>query len=205
MSRLIVTNIETQNIKFDSDTTAFTISSDGNTTGSGMDKLASASATSVNTVDISLDYSGYANFRLILNTIGTASSSGNLAFRWKRDGQSAFDTGAIYASQGTLFDVDNNHLNNNGTATYAYIVFTQNPNRGFQSDLFLGGFGSSTIPTAYHGLTSMTGMNGAFSTFGIGGSYDNATNARERIKEIQIFFNTGDMSEINYALYGLKE
>ncbi len=29
MSRLIVTNIETQNIKFDSDTTAFTISSDG--------------------------------------------------------------------------------------------------------------------------------------------------------------------------------
>ena len=29
MSRLIVTNVETQNIKFDSDTTAFTIGSDG--------------------------------------------------------------------------------------------------------------------------------------------------------------------------------
>ena len=29
MSRLIVTNVETQNIKFDSDTTAFTISSTG--------------------------------------------------------------------------------------------------------------------------------------------------------------------------------
>ena len=29
MSRLVVTNIETQNIKFDSDTTAFTIGSDG--------------------------------------------------------------------------------------------------------------------------------------------------------------------------------
>ena len=205
MSKLVVTNIETQNIKFDSDTTAFTIKSDGNTTGIGMDKLASASATSVNTVQISLDYSGYVNFRLILNAIGTASSNGNLAFRWKRDGQSAFDDGAIYGSQGCLFDVDNNHLNNNGTATYAYIVYTQHPNRGFQSDLFLGGFGSSTIPSAYHGLTSMTGVQGAVSTFGMGGSYDNATNAREKIKEIEIFFNTGDISEIYYALYGLKE
>ena len=33
MSRLVVTNIETQNIKFDSDTTAFTIGSDGIVTG----------------------------------------------------------------------------------------------------------------------------------------------------------------------------
>ncbi len=33
MSRLVVTNIETQNIKFDSDTTAFTIGSDGVVTG----------------------------------------------------------------------------------------------------------------------------------------------------------------------------
>ena len=120
------------------------------------------------------------------------------------NGQSSFDTTDIYGSQGALHDVDNNHLNINGTGTYAYIVFTQNPNRGFQSDLFLGGFGSSTIPTAYHGLTSMTGINGAYSTFGIGGSYDNATNARERIKEIQIFFNVGDIDEIYYALYGLK-
>ena len=35
MSRLIVTNVETQNIKFDSDTTAFTISSTGATSGVG--------------------------------------------------------------------------------------------------------------------------------------------------------------------------
>ncbi len=35
MSRLVVTNIETQNIKFDSDTTAFTIGSDGVLSGTG--------------------------------------------------------------------------------------------------------------------------------------------------------------------------
>jgi len=171
----------------------------------GMVKLASASSTTnVATVEVSLDYAGYNNFRLILNTIGTGTSSGNLAFRWKRDGQSTFDTSAIYGSQGALLDVDNNHLNINGTGTYAYIVFTQNPNRGFQSDLFLGGFGSSTIPLAYHGMTSMTGMDGAVSSFSMGGSYDNATNAREKVKEIQIFFNTGDIDEIHYTLYGMK-
>ena len=35
MSKLVVTNIETQNIKFDSDTTAFTIGSDGVLSGTG--------------------------------------------------------------------------------------------------------------------------------------------------------------------------
>ena len=35
MSRLIVSSIETQNIKFDSDTTAFTIGSDGGIKGEG--------------------------------------------------------------------------------------------------------------------------------------------------------------------------
>jgi len=38
MSRLIVTSVETQNIKFDSDTTAFTIGSDGVTTGTSANK-----------------------------------------------------------------------------------------------------------------------------------------------------------------------
>ena len=38
MSKLVVTNIETQNIKFDSDTTAFTIASDGTTSGTAANK-----------------------------------------------------------------------------------------------------------------------------------------------------------------------
>ncbi len=59
MSRLIVTNIETQNIKFDSDTTAFTIGSDGTTafsnsvTGDNSDKvlIKEINASSVATVE----------------------------------------------------------------------------------------------------------------------------------------------------------
>ena len=54
MSRLIVSNIETQNIKFDSDTTAFTIASDGRTSGIGMGAkilLNSVTASSVASVE----------------------------------------------------------------------------------------------------------------------------------------------------------
>ena len=60
MSRLIVTNVDTQNIKFDSDTTAFTIASDGTTSGVGagaMVKLLDVSnISSVATYDIDSTY-----------------------------------------------------------------------------------------------------------------------------------------------------
>lgn len=65
MSRLVVTNIETQNIKFDSDTTAFTIGSDGVVTGNNapaMIKLfegsfgSSAGAGSVTHYDVDSTY-----------------------------------------------------------------------------------------------------------------------------------------------------
>ena len=65
MSKLVVTNIETQNIKFDSDTTAFTIGSDGVVTGNnapGMVKLfegsfgSSAGGGSITHYDIDSTY-----------------------------------------------------------------------------------------------------------------------------------------------------
>ena len=66
MSKLVVTNIETQNIKFDSDTTAFTIGSDGVLSGTGspaMVKLADVTISSVvadvSTTGLSTDYDTY--------------------------------------------------------------------------------------------------------------------------------------------------
>ena len=59
MSKLVVTNIETQNIKFDSDTTAFTIGSDGIVTGnnaSAMIKLLSATIGSTSAYVIDSTY-----------------------------------------------------------------------------------------------------------------------------------------------------
>ena len=65
MSKLVVTNIETQNIKFDSDTTAFTIGSDGVLSGTGspaMVKLfegnfgSSAGGSSITHYDIDSTY-----------------------------------------------------------------------------------------------------------------------------------------------------
>ena len=60
MSRLIVTNIETQNIKFDSDTTAFTIGSDGIVTGNNapaMKLLTTSTGNGVATLDITTGFS----------------------------------------------------------------------------------------------------------------------------------------------------
>tara|TARA_R100001460_G_scaffold99481_1_gene142756 strand:+ start:288 stop:854 length:567 start_codon:yes stop_codon:yes gene_type:complete len=176
-------------------------------TDMGMVKLATVSSTSaVSSVDISVDYSTYTNFRLIMNIVGDSSSGIDGRITWKRAGESSFDTGAVYGAQAVLLDADNNHVNQNGTATHLY--FTGNPqqaaNRGFQCDLFFGGIGSSSIPSAMHGITTLTSLQAdAVSSFALGGSYDNATNARERITAMQVSFSTGNISEIHYTLYGM--
>lgn len=70
MSRLIVSNIETQNIKFDSDTTAFTIGSDGVLSGTGspsMVKLLDTTISSAANYEVGSTYinSTYDNYQLI--------------------------------------------------------------------------------------------------------------------------------------------
>ena len=75
MSKLVVTNIETQNIKFDSDTTAFTIGSDGVLSGTGspsMVKLYDQSATDVAnvTIDSTIINSTYDNYYIIFDQLG---------------------------------------------------------------------------------------------------------------------------------------
>ena len=81
MSRLVVTNIETQNIKFDSDTTAFTINSGGttnfsqNVSGSGYDLVSNVySDSTVTSVEIALP-TGYDSYYLQLTALGDKSSA----------------------------------------------------------------------------------------------------------------------------------
>ena len=92
-------------------------------TDMGMVKLATVSSTSaVSSVDISVDYSTYTNFRLIMNIAGDSSSGIDGKITWKRAGESSFDTGAVYGAQAVLVDADNNHVNQNGTATHLYFT-----------------------------------------------------------------------------------
>ena len=98
MSRLIVTNIETQNIKFDSDTTAFTIASDGTTTGTGANKtVILANDTTGGTAaeiafDLSMDTS-YIFQRFIITGI-YASHTNDLYVRTRRASDDSYFTGS---------------------------------------------------------------------------------------------------------------
>ena len=98
MSKLVVTNIETQNIKFDSDTTAFTIASDGTTTGAGANKtVILANDTTGGTAaeiafDLSMDTS-YIFQRFIITGI-YASHTNDLYVRTRRASDDSYFTGS---------------------------------------------------------------------------------------------------------------
>ena len=98
MSKLVVTNIETQNIKFDSDTTAFTIGSDGTTTGAGANKtVIIANDTSGGTAaeiafDLSMDTS-YIFQRFIITGM-YASHTNDVYARTRRASDNSYYTGS---------------------------------------------------------------------------------------------------------------
>ena len=103
MSRLIVTNIETQNIKFDSDTTAFTIGSDGVMSDMKMTnfKPALTSVTTVSSAVSSIDFSvpaGTTNVKIVYQNL-SAASSGEMGFRLSTGGSfltSGYVAGSMY-------------------------------------------------------------------------------------------------------------
>ncbi len=171
-------------------------------TNLGMTKLETFSSTSsISSRDISVDYSAHTNFRLIMNVVGDASSNTDGKMTWKRSGQGSFDTSG-YGAQGGLVDADNNHLNENGTASYLYWLFSQVPNRGFTIDIWLNGIGSSSQGNAMSCFTTTYGLNTGFSSFVLGGSYYGA-DATDRLTDLQIGFASGNMTALHYTLYGM--
>ena len=103
MSRLVVSNIETQNIKFDSDTTAFTIGSDGVLSDMTMTnfKPAVTSVTTVSTAVSSIDFSvptGTTSVKMVYQNL-SAASSGEMGFRLSTGGSfltSGYVAGSMY-------------------------------------------------------------------------------------------------------------
>ena len=210
MSKLVVTNIETQNIKFDSDTTAFIVASDGTTSGVGapMTRLASGSSTStVSELEISTNYAGFNNFKLTMNVNGDNTSSTTGRMLWKRDGQSSYDSSTDYAYQSALIDSGSgNNDNQNGSGTYLkwFGLPNQASDKGFTFDMFLNGIGSSTRGSSYTCLTTLTNLDGSYGSWIIGGGYDNATMSRSKVISLKLYFGTGNFAEHHYELYGIR-
>ena len=112
MSKLVVSTIETQNVKFDSDTTAFTIGSNGSLSDISTTnfKFSASSITTVSSQVSSIDFSvptGVTEVRMVFNDL-SAASTGEMGFRVSTNGSfltSGYLAGSIYvnssSSQGT--------------------------------------------------------------------------------------------------------
>jgi len=90
MSKLIVSNIETQNISFDSDTPAITISSDGSVAGAGIERISTgAAASGTSNFDIALPTTAGKYSRLLWNIRGVRMSAAHgFGLRFRTQGGS---------------------------------------------------------------------------------------------------------------------
>tara|TARA_B100000575_G_scaffold289918_1_gene292602 strand:- start:262 stop:858 length:597 start_codon:yes stop_codon:yes gene_type:complete len=112
MSKLVVSTIETQNVKFDSDTTAFTIGSNGSLSDISTTnfKFSASAITTVSSQVSSIDISvpaGVTEVRMVYNDL-SAASTGEMGFRVSTNGSfltSGYLAGSIYvnssSTQGT--------------------------------------------------------------------------------------------------------
>ena len=103
MSRLIVSNIETQNIKFDSDTTAFTIGSDGSIAGTGAHKtviIANNTTGGTGLTEIAFDLSmdtSYAFQRVVVENLYSSAQNDMYARTRKASNNTYYTSGGEYA------------------------------------------------------------------------------------------------------------
>lgn len=105
MSKLVVSTIETQNVKFDSDTTAFTIGSNGSLSDISTTnfKFSASAITTVSSQVSSIDISvpaGVTEVRMVYNDL-SAASSGEMGFRVSTNGSfltSGYLAGSMYVN-----------------------------------------------------------------------------------------------------------
>ena len=208
MSRLIVTNIETQNIKFDSDTTAFTINSGGttnfsqNVSGSGFDLVSNVySDSTVTSVEITLP-TGYDSYYLQLTALGDHSSASSWNFQQKRDGESSFDT-SDYTTQSKLLDQTNNQINTNSGGGHMILMHNSSLNKYFGHQIYLNNYGRTDVANVMNFQTTQSKSGGSGSWVG-GGCHTVEANNLARASAVKYFPGSGNITRIQYKLFGIK-
>ena len=208
MSRLVVTNIETQNIKFDSDTTAFTINSGGttnfsqNVSGSGYDLVSNVySDSTVTSVEIALP-TGYDSYYLQLTALGDHSSASNWCLQHKREGQSSFDT-SDYTTQSKLFDQTNNQVNANSAYAFMILMHNSSLNKYFGHQIYLNNYGRTDVANVMNFQTTQS-KSGGSGTWAGGGCHTVEANNLARASAVKYFPASGNITRIQYKLFGIK-
>jgi len=206
MSRLIVSNIETQNIKFDSDTTAFTISSTGATSGVGagsMVKLLDVTIGSVSAYDIDSTYINSTYDSYIINAYFLPNGDNKYLMMQVFVGGS-LQTGSIYG-----YETNNIGSGNQGGGNSEADFGTQQYGSGNGAgegtilDMLILNVNSSVAPFSVSGFTNNhnTDPNHGGSTFG---GLLKSVNRADIVNGLRFKFHSGDISSGTLKLYGIK-
>ena len=207
MSKLVVTNIETQNIKFDSDTTAFTIGSDGVLSGTGspaMVKLLEADISNVAQYDIDSTYinSTYDTYKVIGRLV-LASDNQNLFLRFFSGG-SILD-GSVYAREAESTG-SSTHDGSNSTSILAIpngFNVGNNGGEGTTFEFLIQNVNNTTQPACVNGQSA----NFSNSANHFGAVYSGtllASSASTIVNGLRFVSSSGNLSTGNIKLYGIK-
>ena len=207
MSKLVVTNIETQNIKFDSDTTAFTIASDGSVTGTGSSdlvKISDTTATDVAQIDITTGFSStYDTYYVVYDMLGAT------------DGQDAYVQVFIGGSHSSAGAFGREVLPTDGGGTAGADTGSNNfirlqrygvgnaTGEGLNGHFYIFNRNSTTRPTTAVGATNNIQDNGNHNHTIISGSQTAAYRANV-IDGLRFLFSSGNVATGNIKLYGIK-
>ena len=207
MSKLVVTNIETQNIKFDSDTTAFTIGSDGVLSGTGspaMVKLLDADISNVAQYDIDSTYinSTYDTY-MVIGRLVLASDNQNLFLRFFSGG-SILD-GSVYGREATSTG-SGSYDGSNSTSILAVPNGFNVGNDGGEGTTFeflIQNVNNTTQPACVNGQSA--NFNNSANHFGavFSGSLL-ASSASTIVNGLRFYASSGNLSTGNIKLYGIN-
>ena len=194
MSKLIVStietqNIETQNVKFDSDTTAFTIGSNGSLSDISTTnfKFSASATTTVSSQVSSIDFSvpaGVTEVRMVFNDL-SAASTGEMGFRVSTNGSfltSGYLAGSMYVNSSSSQGATNytgqlplaygyNNIANsfNGHALFAC---TSLDNWAFTSCCNSAGYPAGTLHAAGKIFLGSNNKLDAVRVYALGGNID---------------------------------
>jgi len=207
MSRLIVTNVETQNIKFDSDTTAFTIGSDGVLSGTGspaMVKLLDTTSVSGATFDISSTYINstydtyvvYAEFLPATDDVGLYGrvfvggvvQSGNIHGR-----ETAAMSSSAYHNEDATSSV----------ARFAHGPMGNATGEGITLNATLQNVNSTTRPFSITGISNIANTSGSPNSTVFAGQLIPA-NAANVVNGFRFYMSAGNIASGRVRLYGIK-
>jgi len=203
MSRLVVTNIETQNIMFDSDTTAFTIASDGNVSGNGlaMSKISESVGTNVAQFDITGFSETYDTYYISFDAV---AANDNIQFFAKM-----FVGGTLITANHFGFEVVTKGSSPSvSEGDDIFIRFERYGTGNAAGEGITGGFhiynrNSSTRPTSAAG--SCNGLSGSANHDHLSfGGIQKPAYVGNVMSGIRLYFASGNIAAGTVKLYGIK-